>query len=353
MPEDNGERTEQPTARRRQEARSEGRAPRSTDLTAAVSLLGAVLFLYAFGGRLLQELLGVMDELGDPGTTIGALTAPTARVGWRVVVMLVPVLAAMFIITLLAALFQTGLIIAPKKLQPKLSNLSPMRGLKNLFSSQALIRTGLGLLKMTLVAGIGYVTVMGELDRSLSLSGLHTWGILSVSAELMNLLALRLAVVLVVLALLDYAYQRWSHEKSLKMSKQDVKDEMKRMEGDPQIKARQQKVRTEVAMQRIRRDVPQADVVVTNPTEFSVALKYDEDAMTAPRVVAKGADFLALQIRQLAQRHGVPVVQRPPLARGLYAKVEVGQEIPAEFYRAVAELLAYVYRLSRRAARAG
>jgi flagellar biosynthetic protein FlhB len=171
----------------------------------------------------------------------------------------------------------------------------------------------------------------------------------ALGCHLVYRLAVRLGLVLLVLALLDYAYQRWNWWRHLKMTKQEIKDELRNMEGDPLIRQRRRRAQLQLAIQRISAAVPQSDVVVTNPTEFAVALAYDEQTMAAPRVTAKGQDFLALRIRQLAQQHGVPIVQRPPLARALYAAVEVGQEVPPMFYRAIAEVLAYVYQLSGRA----
>ncbi|HPM25323.1 MAG TPA: EscU/YscU/HrcU family type III secretion system export apparatus switch protein, partial [Phycisphaerae bacterium] len=175
-------------------------------------------------------------------------------------------------------------------------------------------------------------------------------GVLGLGAEVLFDLAVRLAIALLVLGILDYLIQRWKLERRLRMTKQEVRDELKKMEGDPLVKQRRRQIQARLALQRIRAEVPRADVVVTNPTHFAVALRYDEATMSAPRVTAKGRDLLAERIRQLAQQHGVPIVQRPPLARALYTGVEVGQEVPPAFYRAVAEVLAYVYQLSGRVA---
>jgi len=159
-------------------------------------------------------------------------------------------------------------------------------------------------------------------------------------------LALRLLAVLLLLGVIDFAYQRWKHSKDMRMSKQEVKDEMKQTEGDPEVKRRRMRMQQQIAMQRISASVPKADVIVTNPEHISIAIKYDADRMHAPMVVAKGADFLAMRIRQVALQHGIPIVERKPLARALYREVAVGQEVPPDFYTAVAEVLAYVYRLS-------
>ena len=165
-------------------------------------------------------------------------------------------------------------------------------------------------------------------------------------ADLMLIVALTVLAILILLAILDFLYQKWQTTQDLKMTKHEVKDERKSMEGNPEVRAKRMKMARQMAMQRLGRDVPDADVVVTNPTHVSVALKYDSEMMAAPRVVAKGADFVALRIRQIAATHGVPIVERPPLARALYARCEVGDEIPERDYEAVAEILAYVYRVS-------
>jgi flagellar biosynthetic protein FlhB len=264
--------------------------------------------------------------------------------------MILPFLALLLVVTIAGTAAQSGLLLTWKRLTPKPERVSPVSGFKRLFSADALSRLALGLLKVAVVTGIAYLTLAGRLGTVLSAGGLHTRGVLGLSAELVYDLALRLGAALLLLGLVDYLIQRWRLERQLRMTKQEVRDELKRMEGDPLIKQRRRRIQARLAMQRIHAEVPRADVVVTNPTHFAVALRYDEAAMTAPRVVAKGRDLLAERIRQLAQQHGVPLVQRPPLARALYWTVEIGQEIPAKFYRAVAEILAYVYRLSGRRA---
>jgi flagellar biosynthetic protein FlhB len=180
------------------------------------------------------------------------------------------------------------------------------------------------------------------------LAELEMMRMFSAACALVYALAVKLAVILLLLAFLDWAYQRWQRERDLRMSKQEIKEEYKRMEGDPLIKQRRARVARQLAMQRISQAVPKADVIVTNPTHFSIALQYDPKTMKSPKVVAKGADFMAMRIRQIAAIHGIPLVERKPLAQALYKSVEVGQEVPSQFYAAVAEVLAYVYRLSGR-----
>jgi flagellar biosynthetic protein FlhB len=188
---------------------------------------------------------------------------------------------------------------------------------------------------------------MQDWPAMLALIHLESEPMLAAAATLVWSLALKIAALLLVLAILDFAYQKWQHEQDLMMSKQEIKEEFKRMEGDPLVKQRRARVARQLAMQRMAYEVPKADVIVSNPTHFAVALKYD-GKMGAPKVIAKGADFMAMRIRQIAAANDIPIVERPPLARGLYRHVQVGQEIPSQYYTAVAEILAYVYRLSGR-----
>ena len=346
-----GEKTEQPTARRRQEAREEGQVARSTDLTSAVALLTGLVLLEVLGPGMRESLMGLVKEMMDVSdATAGTLRIWIARSAYATASLLLPFLLLLMIITGVTAWTQTGWLVTTKKLAPKLENISPTKGVKRMFSMDSLTRTLMGFLKMGLVGVVAYYTLVTRITPVLGCATVAPLGIFSIAADVMFTLMLRMALVLLILGLIDYFYQRYKMEQQLKMSKQEVKDEMKRMEGDPMLKNRRRQAQARLAMQRIAVDVPKADVIVTNPTEYSVALRYDEATMTAPRVIAKGKDLIALRIRQIAYEHRIPVVQRPPLARGLYAGAEVGDEIPPAYYRAVAEVLAYVYQLSGRAA---
>jgi flagellar biosynthetic protein FlhB len=246
---------------------------------------------------------------------------------------------------LVAGFLQVGVLVTFKPLIPKFSKLSPISGFKNLFSMRGLMRLGMSVTKVGIVSAVATVCIKWDMPKVLALIHLDAAALLAAAAGLVWSLAIKIAAVLLILGLLDLAYQKWQNHQEMKMSKQEVKDEFKRMEGDPMIKQRRAQVARQIAMQRLGHDVPKADVIVTNPTHFAVALQYDGSKMAAPKVVAKGADYLALRIRQIAVMHNIPIVERPPLARGLWRAVEVGQEIPASFYAAVAEILAYVYRL--------
>ena len=350
-----GEKTEAPTSKRRSEARESGNVARSMDFTAALTLLGAILLLYFMGMRVMTGMrMGLVTFLN--GSHAGNLTrmddlpAMVSYAGEMLTRTVLPLIVAVTAIALLATVGQVGFMATGKPLVPSFKKLDPIKGVKNLFNLRAGIRFVMSLGKLLLIGGVcGYV-IYRDLPVLAALAEMAPSQAFAAGAYLVFMLALKLAVVLLVLAILDLAYQVWQREQDLKMSKQDVKDEMKSMDGDPMVKQRRARIARQLALQRTAAAVPGADVIVTNPTHFSVALKYDKDKMRAPKVVAKGSDFLALRIRQIAQLNDVPIIERKPLARALYANVEVGQEVPSEHYAAVAEVLAFVYRVSRRAA---
>lgn len=351
MADDAGEKTEQPTARRRQEARESGNVPRSTDLAAAAGLLVGLFLLQAMAPDLFSGMLAITRFVGDDNSTRPESLVPFANLVFGSAGrLLLPFLALLFVLSVVASIAQTGPLVTWKRLKPDLTKLSPLNGLKRIASLDSLHKLFLSLIKLAFVLTVAWVTIRGMLRQMIESSGMEPAALLALCGQLMFTLALRIVLVLLVLGLVDYFYQRWQTEKKLKMTKQEVKDELKRMEGDPIVRQRRRQVQMQLAMQRLAAEVPKADVIVTNPTEFAVALKYDESTMSAPRVLAKGADLLALRIRQLAAQHRIPIVQRPPLARALFAACEVGDEVPPLYYKAVAELLAYVYRITGRLA---
>ncbi|MBN2445936.1 MAG: EscU/YscU/HrcU family type III secretion system export apparatus switch protein, partial [Phycisphaerae bacterium] len=239
MADDAGDRTEQPTQRRRDEARKEGRVPRSQDLTASVGLAAGVILLSLFGRGMLEHMLALVGEIGTPSVRAGDLTAPVVRIAHHAVMILVPFIGTLLVVTAVGVLAQFGLLLTPKKIMPDLNNINPLRGLKQVFSKQSVVRLLLGVLKIAIIGAVSYYTIMGDLDGLLGMTGLSVWGVLFAGAEVLYKLALRLALVLLVLGIADYVYQRASLEQSLKMTKQEVKDEMKRMDGDPLLRRRQ------------------------------------------------------------------------------------------------------------------
>lgn len=349
MPDSAQEKTEAPTPRRRSEARNQGQVAKSQDLAAAITLLGGLILLNVSGEKILRRLVEITQTCLGAGAemTDGSLMAPTIMGILKSAAELVlPLMILVTVLALGAAYFQVGNLLTFKPMTPSLNKLNPLSGLKRMFSPRSFMQLVMGLAKMSLLCLVAYITIKEKLNALIFASALHDLGVVGLSAHLAYTLGLRLAAVLLLLALLDYAYQRYRTEKDMMMTKEEVKEEMKRMDGDPKVKQRRRQVQMQMSIQRIRGAVPQADVVVTNPTELAVALKYDSETMTAPKVVAKGAGFMAQRIREVAVQHGVPIVERKPLARALYKTVEVGQEIPAQFYQTVAEILAYVYELA-------
>ncbi len=349
-PESAQERTEAPTPRRRSEARQRGQIGKSSDLTAALVLLGAMLVLEITGRKVLERLLGIMrqclDEAGQSMIDTDQIAPMIARTFGEMAILLTPYLIVVVILALVGSFAQVGVLLTFKPLVPSLGKLNPINGFKRMFSLQSVVTLLMGIAKMSLVTLVAYVTIRNRVETVAYVSVLSYLSVIAVSAELIMTLALRLAITLLILGIIDFIWQRYKRERDLRMTKEEIKEELKRMDGDPEVKRRRREVQMQQAIQRIKSSVPQADVVVTNPTELAIAIAYDADTMLAPKVVAKGAGYLARRIREVAIEHRIPIVERKPLARALYKTVEVGQEVPPEFYKAIAEILAYVYELA-------
>lgn len=351
MAEEFGDKTEAPTPRRREEARERGQIARSPDLTAALVVMGTLVLLKSFGPNLVDALRALVGEmLGGPSMAnadLGQIGPVMLRATLSVAAAMAPVLAGVLVIAFLANVLQVGLHFNIAKLQPNFGAINPLKGLGRLFGKkQALVQLAMNVMKLMLVSLVAYSAVHGRLEQIVTVQQLSFLQIFGLGAQIVYSIGMRLGMLMLVLAILDYSYQRWRMEQEMKMSKQEVKEEMKRMDGDPQVKQRRKQLVYQQALHRLRGDVPKADVVVTNPTEFAVAIRYDHGTMTAPRVVAKGQGYMAQRIREIAIANGVPILERKPLARALFKLVDVGQEIPEQFYTAVAEILAYVYELT-------
>jgi flagellar biosynthetic protein FlhB len=352
MAEDFSDKTEAPTPRRREEAREQGNVARSADLSAAAMLLGALLLLNWFGSGLFAALsAAVRQMLGS--ASMSNLDSRIAGEGILALLLVIgravfPLMLGVVLIALAANIAQVGLHLTPAKLKPDFGSLNPLRGLGRLFERRSLVALLMGVLKMTLVALAAYSAVHGRLGQIVAIERLTSLQMLKLGGDMLFSIGIRVGVLLLVLAIIDYAWQRWQLEQGLRMTRQEVKDEMRRMEGDPRLKQRRRQIALQIAQKKLKKDVPTADVVITNPTEFAIALKYDAATMHAPRVIAKGQGYMARRIRELAIAAGVPILERKPLARALYRLVDVGHEIPEEFYSAIAEILAYVYELTGR-----
>lgn len=359
-PESTQERTEAPTPRRREEARQSGQVGKSTDLTAAVILLGCMLMLEFTGRQILGRLLALTRHCLDGRAAYAAdaeqMTPLMAQAFREAGMIVLPFLVLVVVLAVLVLFLQVGFLLTVKPLKPSFNKLNPINGLKRMFSARAVMQLVLGVAKMSLLSLVAYLTLKERVGGLAHASALPHLSLIAISGEMMMTLGIRLAIVLLLLGIIDLIYQRYKTERDMRMTKQEVKEELKRMDGDPEIKRRRREVQLQLAVQRLQSAVPKADVVVTNPTELAIAIRYDAAAMMAPQVIAKGADFLARRIREIAVLHGIPIVERKPLAQALFKLVEVGQEIPPQFYKAVAEILAYVYELAggrrvRRAAR--
>ncbi len=349
---DMGERTEKPTPRRLSKARNRGQVAKSQDLAAAIALASAVVLMLTLGGSLMRTLATIMTRVLSGQTPGGFLEVTGALgaarfAGTSAMLALLPFLLLTFLVAYLANFLQIGWLFTFEPVKPKFSKFNPVSGIQRLFSLRNLVKSGVNFLKLIVVALVSWISIARSLPQIVSLPRLGAIQAMLTIGRLALELALLLVLILLVLAIIDFIYQKWQHIKDLKMTKHEVKDERRSMEGDPQVKKRRFEMAVEIATQRIRKQVPGADVVISNPTHFAVALKYDGESMRAPVLVAKGADLMALRIRQVASLHGVPIVERPPLARAIYWGVEEGREIPPHLYEAVAEVLAYVYRMNQ------
>lgn len=351
MSEEDGDKTEAPTPRRRQEAREQGNIARSPDLTAALLLLATLMLLNATGTKVVAALKALVGKMLSPSSLADfSGTGAAESFGFalaQVGAALAPLLAGVVLVAVLANVAQVGLFLDPKRLAPNVEALNPFRGLSKLAGGKMKpAQMLLSALKLVGLAMVAYSAIHDRINDILGAQNLDFLQIFSLGAGTIYAIALRVGVALLVIAIVEYGYQRWRIEQELKMTKQEVKEEMRRMEGDPKIKQRRRQIAIQRLQQKLKKDVPTADVIVTNPTHFAIALKYEPGTMHAPRVVAKGQDLIAQRIREIAIENGIPILERAPLARALYKLCDVGQEIPEQFYSAVAEILAYVYELS-------
>jgi flagellar biosynthetic protein FlhB len=349
---DDSQKTEEPTPRKLEEARKRGQVVTSQEVKHWFVLLGGALVVAIFGPIAARQILAMMggyltriEQIPGDGPALVEL-AGRAAVDFTLVLM-IPLLV-LVVAAIVGSLIQHGPMLAGEGLKPKLEKISPLAGLKRQFSLRALTEFGKGILKLTIVGVIATYVVMPKLDGIERMTGLPPASILVELWQLAIRLFAAVLAVMAVIAGIDYLYQRFEFMKKQRMTKQELKDEFKQSEGDPMVKSRLRSIRMERARQRMIQAVPEADVVVTNPTHFAVAMKYDPDSMSAPKVVAKGADQIAFKIREVAEENDVAIVENPPLARALYASVEIDEEVPPEHYKAVAEVISYVFKLQRR-----
>lgn len=348
------DRTEAPTDKRRSESRSKGNVLKSTEINSVFVLLAGLMLLKFFGPWMMRHIVVYIREM------IGLISHPQADLAFVIslvvkaieVVCFIswPVCVGVMVIGLSANLIQVGFLFTFEPLVPKLEKLNVISGFGRLFSLRSVVEMFKNVLKLAIIGFVAYITVKGEFGKFIGLCDTTPGAILMFMIAVSFKVILRIALVLLVLAIFDYVYQRYEHEKGLKMTKQEIKEEHKQAEGDPQIKQRVRSLQREMARRRMMQEVPKATVVVTNPTHIAIAMRYEPSEMESPKVIAKGKRLIAEQIKKIALDAGVPIIEDKPLARAMYDKVNVGDDIPVEFFSAVAEILAYVYKLRKKEA---
>ncbi len=347
------EKTEAPTEKKRRDSREEGQVAFSKELPSAALLAGMLITLIASSPLILDSFREMTSKIFREMSkanelSIGSLYDLSGEIFSILLPAFAPFAAIIVFVGIFASILQVGVQITLKAIAPKFNKISPLTGLKRLFSTQSLADFLKSLAKLIIVGIVGYITYM---DKITELNGLYVAtpeAILEYNFTVVAEVSGKIVLALVAIAIFDYLYQRWHHEKQLMMTKQEVKEETKQTEGDPQLKARIRQIQREMSNARMMQEVPKADALIVNPTHFSVAILYDRDVMEAPEITAKGTDHMALRMRTVARENNVPILERPELARDLYANVEIGETIPERFYKAIAEILAFVYRLRKR-----
>ncbi|MCR4739642.1 MAG: flagellar biosynthesis protein FlhB [Lachnospiraceae bacterium] len=348
-----GEKTEEPTSKKKEDTRKEGNVAKSKDLYSSISLLALFIILRFYCGnlgfRFIETFHGVYSTIPDYTKMVGGevpiLTFRKLFMGTllNILKFLLPFLIVAFVVAFVVDLVQVKWKVTGKPLQPKFSKLNPVSGMKRLFSKSKLVDLLKSLIMIAIIGYMAYSTLSGEVATILNLYDMSLASAIQTFGNIVINMGIKTSALYLIVGFGDYAYQKHKHHEDIKMTKQEVKDEYKNAEGDPKIKGKQKQRMMEASRRRMMQAVPQADVVITNPTHFAVAIKYDPDVAEAPYVVAKGEDFLAAKIREEAKANNVEIVENKPLARMLYYNVDLGEMIPKELYQMVAEILAVIY----------
>ncbi|KJS87503.1 MAG: flagellar biosynthesis protein FlhB [Peptococcaceae bacterium BICA1-8] len=348
-----GEKTEKATPKKRQEARKKGQVLKSTEINSAIILFAAFLLLRLILPTMLEEVQVYIYNLWSQ-MVIGSINIETVAPLLNSLVVLffkliLPLLVLVMLVGIIANLVQVGFLFTTEPLQIKLSRINPLEGFKRIFSKKALAELFKSIGKIGLISYITYSSIKNHVDSFPYLMDMEIIAIIKFLGQILFTILWKVILLLTFLAILDYLYQKYEYETNLKMSKQEIKDEYKNIEGDPQVKAKIKEKQRQMAMSRMMQEVPYADVIITNPTHFAVALKYETQTMDAPMVVAKGQDLVALRIKELAHKNGVVTVENKPLAQVLFYNVDINEQVPEDMFQTVAEILAFVYRLKQKA----
>jgi flagellar biosynthesis protein FlhB len=346
------EKTEEATSKRREETREKGQVAKSRDL-ASIAVLGSCLVYFYFGGSAIaSQLMDLMKAYfrlsGQLSLSVDNIQSVLLDFAFKTFLLLIPFLLVALLSGFFANILQVGFLFSTEAIAPKFSKIDPIEGFQRLFSLRSFVELLKSILKIAIIGFVAYLTIQSESDTIVPLMDYNVPDILAYIGRVSFKILYTTCWVLVVLAVLDYIYQKWEYEKSIKMSKQEIKEENKQSEGDPLIKGRIKRLQREMARKRMMSAVPKADVVITNPTHLAIAIRYDPETMNAPLVVAKGADFLAQKIKEIARNHAVPVIENKPVAQVLYKMVAVEQSIPENLYTVIAEILAQVYSLKQK-----
>lgn len=344
------DKSEQPTDSKLKKAKEKGQIPRSRELTSLMILLVGIMLFWIMGTNFVSKLKAIIQQAmlvahrtdDDKQIIFNLINLLTAGF-WAIL----PIFVGLVIVAIIAPLSVGGLLFSLQSIKPNLGKLNPISGFKRLFSLRIFSELFKSILKVVLIAFAAALFLIHQFPNMLALPSMYLNNALSQVMQLLIYASLLIVLALIPMVGFDIFYQIWSNLKKLKMSKQEVKDEFKEQEGNPQIKGRIRQMQKAIARRRMMKDVPKANVIVTNPTHYAVALQYDEKTMSAPKILAKGTDNIASKIKQIAQEHQIPQLEAPPLARALYRHGEIGKSIPAELYAAVAQILAWVYQLKR------
>ena len=344
------EKSEPATGKRRDDTRRKGKVVKSMELNSALGIVFGLLILYLGGQLLITQLMNVARQsfLGAASVTISAAAVHRFVVDglWHFGLIVFPLLLGLMLVGLISNFLQVGFLFTLEPLELNLGKMNPISGIKRvLISRRSMVELLKNLLKIAIVGLVAYSALDGLTEESMSLMDTNVASVMAYMTHAAVMIGLKVGIAFLALAAADYMYQRFEYERELRMTKQEVKEELKSQEGDPLIKSRIRSVQRQIAYKRMMQDVPKADVVITNPTHLAVAIKYESTSMSAPTVVAKGADIIAQRIKEIAQEHGVPMIEDRPLAQALYKTVDVGEQVPEKLFQAVAQVLAYIYRL--------
>lgn len=345
------EKTEKATPKKRKEAREKGQVLKSQEITSAFLLMATFLSLKIFGSYMLSNIhdfsYRVLSEYNnlDDLFTIKGINLMFYEIIILTAQIVAPIAAVALVVGLISNYMQVGFLFTTKNLGIKFNRINPIEGFKKIVSPKSLVELVKSLIKVFVIGYVVFSYMLDQMDYIFNLLDMSIGGIIKYIGNTTIGLALRAGAVLIVIAVIDYIYQWWDYEKNLKMSKKEIKEEYKQIEGDPMIKSKIKEKQRQIAMTRMMQDVPNADVIITNPTHYAVALKYDKEKCDAPFILAKGMNLIAQNIKKVAKESDIPLVENKPLAQALYKSVEIGDVIPEELYQAVAEVLAYVYGL--------